>query len=453
MTVLFLWVTAPLFAHDLPIGGSRWAFGNSTIIGCIDFKPVLFAELKAIKEGHYDVYSISEGQLQQIATDIMQPYINKRLSITVNGTTYPIKVNKLTKNPLDLYTLWLSVDNVSFNKPVNQVKIGYSLLFEETGNEHINLAFGYLSDATGDVLQRLFDLAHPDFQTTFDTKNQVWELFINGPAAAAAVEDKTGSPVVGESLSAIKKPATQESIASKPAASALRAKNTPNKQNPENRPVVSSTPSVRESTPDVKANRPIAQNATKASAWATVRQFVPLGIEHILTGYDHIAFLLAIIVIGLSIKEVLKIITAFTIAHSITLLLAALEIFRLNSRFVESVIAFSICYVAVENMFKRKANYRWLIAFGFGLIHGFGFASALQELIVRKANLLLSVLSFNAGVEMGQLMVFFVMLPILYLLNRLIAFRIVTVSTSVGVFAIGFTWLVERLFNLKLLWF
>ena len=330
-------------------------------------------------------------------------------------------------------------------------------MFEETYNEHINLAFAYVTDAKGDALQRVFDIIHPNFQTTFDSHNQVWELSIKGPATAAVVEDKTGTPAAGGSLSAIEKPAIQKSSISTPPAPVLRAKNNPNKQNSKNGPAISPTPAVPASSPDVKVNRPvpepISQVTPEASAWTTIRQFVPLGIEHILTGYDHIAFLLAIIVIGLSIREVLKIITAFTIAHSITLLLAAMEIIRLNSRFVESVIAFSICYVAVENMFKKKANYRWLIAFGFGLIHGFGFASALQELIVRKANLLLSVLSFNAGVEMGQLMVFFVMLPVLYLLNRLIAFRVVTVCTSVGIFAIGFTWLVERLFNLKLLWF
>ena len=117
------------------------------------------------------------------------------------------------------------------------------------------------------------------------------------------------------------------------------------------------------------------------------------------------------------------------------------------------MIAFSICYVAVENLYKRKVNYRWLIAFGFGLVHGFGFASALKELIVGKSSLLLSVVSFNGGVEIGQLMVFFVILPVLYLLKRQINFRIVTVSTSLGIFVIGFTWLIERVFYLKLLWF
>jgi len=141
------------------------------------------------------------------------------------------------------------------------------------------------------------------------------------------------------------------------------------------------------------------------------------------------------------------------VAHSITLLLAALEIVRLNSRFVESVIAFSICYVALENLFRKKVNYRWLITFGFGLIHGFGFASALQELIVGKSNLLLSVLSFNMGVEIGQLMIVFAVLPVLYLLKKKVDFRIVTAGTSAAIFFLGFTWLIERLLDLRILGF
>ena len=328
ITVLFLSITVPASAHDLPLGGSRWAFGNHTITGCIDFKPVLFAELKAIKDGHYDVYSISEGQLQQIATDIMQPYVNKRLSITVNNKAYPVKVNKLTKNPLDLYTLWLSVDNVSFDKPENSVKIAYSLLLDETFNEHINLAFAYVTDATGDALQRIFDLAHPDFQTTFDAKNQVWELSIQGPAIVAAVQDKTESPVASGSPGSVKNRAAPK-IGTKQTAS-VSIPEKMKKRNSGDKPAVSPAPSVVETSPDGKANSSISRNTQKGYVWATIRQFVPLGIEHILTGYDHIAFLLAIIVIGLSIKEVLRIITAFTIAHSITLLLAALEIVRLT---------------------------------------------------------------------------------------------------------------------------
>ena len=201
-------------------------------------------------------------------------------------------------------------------------------------------------------------------QTTFDANAKVWEFSIKGPANAPAAAHEPGSPVVNNGDAAI------------------------------------------------------SHNPAQGSVLNAVREFIPLGIEHIWTGYDHIAFLLALIVIGLSLKEALKIITAFTVAHSITLLLAAMQIVSLGSRFVESVIALSICYVAVENILKKKVHYRWLIAFGFGLIHGFGFASALQELIAGQANLLLSVLSFNAGVEIGQLTIVCTMLPLLYLLRK-----------------------------------
>jgi hypothetical protein len=148
---------------------------------------------------------------------------------------------------------------------------------------------------------------------------------------------------------------------------------------------------------------------------------------------------------------VLKVITAFTVAHSITLLLAALQVVRLDSRFVESVIALSICYIALENLFRKEVRYRWLITFCFGLVHGFGFASALQELIVGKTNLVLSVVSFNIGVETGQLMIFFVLLPLMYIMKQRMNFRKVTAAVSCAIFLLGFTWLVERLFDLKLI--
>src|SRR5208283_2020983 len=149
ITVLFLLTTVPVSAHDLPLGGSRWCFGSNHIVGNLDLKPPLLMEIKGIKEGHYNLDSISDEQLRQIAVDVIQPYINKKLFITVGDKTYPAKANKIVKNENNLFIIWLSIDNVSFSLPENQVKIVYSLLFEETKNEHINLAYGYLTDATG----------------------------------------------------------------------------------------------------------------------------------------------------------------------------------------------------------------------------------------------------------------------------------------------------------------
>lgn len=452
ITALFLLAAFPACAHDLPVGASWWAVGSKTIVARIELKSAVVAEMKPVKEGRYNLDSIPDAQIRQVATGLFQAYIDDRLSVTVDDKTYPLKISKIARNENGIYTIWLSADNIRFERPENPVRIAYSLLFEED-NEHVNLASGYLTDATGDDLEKIFDFHRPQFRTTFDSKARTWELSVKGPANAPAEEQITGSAAARGSLDGIKNPAAQESTANNRAPTAPIPDGTSNKQHSNAGSAVSSMPSVREFPSAGDANRSIAQDTPKGYVWATVCQFVPLGVEHILTGYDHIAFLLAIIVIGLSIREVLRIITAFTIAHSITLLLAAMEIIRLNSRFVESVIAFSICYVALENVFKKKVNYRWLITFGFGLIHGFGFASALQELIVGKSSLLLSVVSFNAGVECGQLAVFFVMLPILYMLRRLIEFRVVTVSTSVCIFMIGFTWLIERLFHLKLLWF
>lgn len=445
-------MVVPVSAHNLPMGGSRWCFGKNNIIANIDLPASLLAEIKGIKEGHYELDSLSDEKLQQITTDVIQPYINKKLFITVDDTKYPIKVNKIVRNG-NLYTLWLSADNVNFKNPANQVKISYNLLFEETNNAHVNLAYGYLSDATGVALQKVFDYSQPAFQTTLDYKAPEWEVSVKGAANAPAPEPKTGKPFVTGSLESMKETAPQKNTVGSPLSSGPASKAAKGTQTSGNTSAVSSTRPILDSSSQDKESGPKSYTPEKRSIWSTIGQFLVLGIEHILTGYDHIAFLLALIVIGLSIREVLKIITAFTIAHSITLLLAALEIVRLDSRFVESVIAFSICYVAVENLFKKKVNYRWLITFGFGLAHGFGFASALQELIVGKANLLLSVVSFNMGVEIGQLIIFFVMLPILYLLKKQFGARIITAATSVPIFMMGFAWLIERVFTLKLLWF
>ncbi len=431
------------------MGGSRWCFGKNTIIGNIDLGPSLLAEIKGIKEGHYDPDALSDEQLQHIGADILQPYIDKKLSITVDGKTYPVKVNKVVRNG-NIYTIWLSADDISFNDPVNPVKIDYTLLFEETNNAHVNLAYGYLSDATGDALQKVFDFSPPAMQTTFDHNAPVWEFSVNGPASVPAEGHKTGNTVVSGSSDSIKDTAVRKNTARVPLNKKTKALNGGMK----NLPTEMFTPSADSASkppPEGNENGSLSLNPAKRSLWANIREFIVLGIEHILTGYDHITFLLALIVIGLSIKEVLKIITAFTIAHSITLLLAAMQVVSLNSRVVESVIAFSICFVALENLFKKKVNYRWLVTFVFGLVHGFGFASVLQELIAGKANLLVSVVSFNLGVELGQVIIFLIMLPVLHLLKNKIEFRKVTFGVSLVIFMLGFTWLIERGFNLKLL--
>ncbi len=447
--ILFLLAGVQASAHNLPMGASRWCFGKNTLTVNIDLSASLLGQIKEIKEGHTDLDSLSDEQLQRIASGILQPYIDKKLSLTVDGKAYQLKVTKLVRNS-GTYTIWLSVDHITFDDPVNQVRIDYKVLFEETDNAHINLAFGYLSDATGAALQKVFDFSPPAFQTTFSSNAPVWDLAIHGtPAVASGPKPEKVVPAAGTGAGT-----AEHSTPHRKSAAALRTAGVGKVAGAVSKTgYTSSASSTAETNPRSPQPHSATVRPTVRSIWGAVGQFLVLGIEHILTGYDHIAFLLALIVIGLSVKEVLKTITAFTTAHSITLLLAALRIVSLNSRFVESAIALSICYVAAENLFKKEVNYRWLVTFGFGLVHGFGFASALQELIVGRANLLLSVVSFNLGVEIGQLMIISVMLPILYLLKKRFEFRLITAGTSVAIFIIGFTWLIERVFELKLLMF
>jgi hydrogenase/urease accessory protein HupE len=446
--LLFLLLAVPAFAHDITVGASKWCFGKSGIIATIDLNSALIAEIKGGASGPYNLGAGSDRELQQAAAEVIQPYIDKRLSITVNDKVYPVKVTRLVRGESGLYTIWLAVENIGFNRELNPVKIDYRLLFAETNNSHMNMAYAYLADATPETVQKILDSSQPASGVALEADAHSWELSIKGAAAEPAPVMKAGTAGLQEESQTI---AAVLPLAHKKPEAATNSV-APLQVEKKGAAGPSPTGGLTDRSPQPASGRQLVSTGVpQKSTWANIYRFLLLGIEHILTGYDHIAFLLALIVIGLSVREVLKVITAFTVAHSITLLLAALQILSLNSRFVESAIALSICYVALENLFRKKVDYRWLVTFGFGLIHGFGFASALQELIVGKSNLLVSVLSFNLGVEAGQLMIFFVLLPILYQLRKREGFRMVTTATSAAIFLLGFTWLVERVFDLKVL--
>ena len=178
-------------------------------------------------------------------------------------------------------------------------------------------------------------------------------------------------------------------------------------------------------------------------------EFLKLGIEHILTGYDHLLFLFALMVVCRDLRSIFTVITCFTIAHSITLALATLDIVRLPGRVVEPMIAASIAYVGIENLIRVDApKWRGLITFSFGLVHGLGFADALREFGIGSGNfgIVLPLIGFNLGVEVGQLSVAAVVLPILWQLrkNRLFVRQWVP-ACSVVVALAGSYWLVERI--------
>jgi hydrogenase/urease accessory protein HupE len=150
-------------------------------------------------------------------------------------------------------------------------------------------------------------------------------------------------------------------------------------------------------------------------------RYVYAGVEHIFLGYDHVAFLIAIVLWARRLWPVVKIVTAFTVAHSITLSLAVLKIVAIPSSIVEPAIAVSIVYVAIENFFSHNIERRWRDTLAFGLVHGFGFASALQEFGLPRGAVGLALATFNVGVEIGQMAIVSLVIPLLIGVDRLTA--------------------------------
>jgi hypothetical protein len=204
------------------------------------------------------------------------------------------------------------------------------------------------------------------------------------------------------------------------------------------------------------------------------------GVWHIWKGFDHILFLLSLLLPAVLIPrakgamgepgriagwtavgqfkpafwEVFQIVTAFTIAHSITLSLAALGVITLPTRLTESAIALSVILAALNNLYPLFQRRRWMVAFAFGLIHGFGFASVLADLVLPRDALLLALVGFNLGVEAGQLVIVSVFLPSAYALRRTVFYqRVVFIGGSVIICLLASVWFIERAFNLKLMVF
>jgi len=183
--------------------------------------------------------------------------------------------------------------------------------------------------------------------------------------------------------------------------------------------------------------------------WTIVQRFVASGIHHILIGPDHILFLVGLLLLGGSIRRLALVVTSFTLAHSVTLTLAALNLFSPPARLVEPLIALSIVYVGVDNLMVRGGrDARVWIAFAFGFVHGFGFASVLREMELPARALGWSLFSFNLGVEIGQLFVVVLVASALAALRHRseTAGRRLALAGSLGVVVAGTFWFVQRVF-------
>ena len=207
---------------------------------------------------------------------------------------------------------------------------------------------------------------------------------------------------------------------------------------------------------------------TALSRWQSFRTFVVQGMWHIWIGIDHVLFLVALILPSVLVRNgrrwqpvqdtsaaiwnIVKIVTLFTIAHTITLSLAALELVSLPSQLVESVIAASVLFAALNNVFPLLRKHMGYVVFGFGLFHGFGFASVLSHLIKNRSNLVVDLLGFNVGVEIGQIAIIMLVFPVLaFLRKRTFYVRVLLPVASILIAVLALGWLIDRTFDLSMM--
>lgn len=176
--------------------------------------------------------------------------------------------------------------------------------------------------------------------------------------------------------------------------------------------------------------------------WA--RYFI-LGVEHLVTGYDHIAFLIGLIIVGGSLGSLAILISSFTMAHSLTLALSTLGVVSLSEPLVEAAIALSVCFIALENLLVRKPQRRWVVTFLIGLVHGLGFSHVLREMELPREELIGSLLSFNAGLEVAQVLVLLVLFPVILVIQRQRWQAAAVPATSSTILVLGIVWLLETL--------
>jgi hydrogenase/urease accessory protein HupE len=196
---------------------------------------------------------------------------------------------------------------------------------------------------------------------------------------------------------------------------------------------------------EVAVNAGEAARAERRSSASVAASFFVSGIEHIVTGIDHLAFLFGLILLGGRLKSILMMVTAFTLAHSITLALAVLGIWAPSGNFIEPAIALSVAYVGIENWFVKDPAKRWRITFPFGLVHGFGFAGSLGQIALPREQLPVALVTFNLGVEAGQVVLLAVALPLVLLARKHDWFKTTGVrALSAGIALAGVIWFVTR---------
>jgi len=187
-----------------------------------------------------------------------------------------------------------------------------------------------------------------------------------------------------------------------------------------------------------------AKHPQQTGFFGNALAFIRLGIGHILSGPDHILFVLSLLLVFHSLRHTLTLISCFTLSHSITLLLAGSNLLVLSARIVEPMIAFSIAFMAISTVFFREQRYKSLIVFGFGLFHGLGFAGLLRDLAIPQESFVSSLLFFNVGIEVGQMIILCCALPLLFLCRHKRWYPQMIRVFAIAISAIALVWMMER---------
>ncbi len=178
--------------------------------------------------------------------------------------------------------------------------------------------------------------------------------------------------------------------------------------------------------------------------------FLTLGFEHILKGYDHLLFLAGLFIVARDWRSLLAVVSAFTVTHSTTLVLSALDLLSLDARLTETLIAVSIVYVGIENVVLPEQRHRWVVAGGFGLIHGAGFSGHLTELLrsmLDMGTIWGPLVGFNVGIELGQICVIAIAVPIIYAMRAIGKWDILVPELSRMIAAVGLFLVITRVFE------
>jgi hypothetical protein len=195
-----------------------------------------------------------------------------------------------------------------------------------------------------------------------------------------------------------------------------------------------------------QAKAAATETADTPGALAVFVGMITMGVEHILMGYDHLLFLFGLLLICGRLGQMAKVVTAFTLAHSVTLCLAALQVWTPPPGIVEPAIALSVAFVGIENFIQPNPAGRWRIAGAFGFIHGFGFAGALGEVGLPEGQVVPALAGFNIGVELGQLAIMLLVVPIIAMaLRRPIYLKYIMPALSALVALAGIGWFIERM--------